>query len=68
MNKAARTALVTIALLLSGGLLAMNLTPNASVKISTVSPTWNPVSSAGFDLGVNVDWSRVKQEPQPPTF
>lgn len=68
MNKAVKTALVTVVLLLSGGLLAMNLTPTSSVKIGVVSPTWNPVSSAGFDLGVNVDWSRVKQEPQPPTF
>jgi hypothetical protein len=68
MNKAARTVLVTVALLLSGGLLAMNMTPNSSTNASAVSPTWNAASGAGFDLGVNVDWSKVKQESQPSTF
>jgi hypothetical protein len=68
MNKAARTVLVTVTLLLSGGLLAMTLTPNSSANTSAVSPTWNPAGGAGFDLGVNVDWSKVKQEPQPSTF
>jgi len=68
MNKAARTVLVTVALLLSGGLLATNLTPNSSANTSAASPTWNAASGAGFDLGVNVDWSKVKQEPLPTTF
>jgi hypothetical protein len=69
MNAAAtRNFLVVTALSLSGALLATVSTPSSSADADAVSVTWNAGSNAGFDLGANVDWSKVKQEPMSPTF
>jgi hypothetical protein len=46
----------------------MTLMPNSPAKASAISPTWTTATSASFDLGANVDWSKVKQEPASPTF
>jgi hypothetical protein len=69
MNTAAtRNFLVVTALSLSGALFAMVSTSSSSADTSAVSATWNAGSNAGVDLGANVDWSKVKQEPMSPTF
>jgi hypothetical protein len=68
MSKAAKATMVVVALFVSGGILATNVSPVSSTKASAVTVTWNSGSNASFDLGANVDWSKVKQEPMSPTF
>jgi hypothetical protein len=72
MNTAARNTMVALALSISGGLLAMNWTPNAAVGTGVVASAFPQASSTSVntisELVASVDWSKVKQEPLPPTF
>jgi hypothetical protein len=68
MNTAARNIMVAAALFLSGGLLAMTLNPASSADTSAISAVWNTQPTNSFDLGANVDWTKVRQEPKSPTF
>jgi hypothetical protein len=70
MNKEAKLILVTVALCLSGGLLAMNLTHGPAAKVGTTFPAPTPVSFANsvFTLAESVEWSQIDSEPMWPTF
>jgi hypothetical protein len=72
MNTTARNTMVALALSVSGGLLAMNWAPNAAVDKGVVASAFPQTSSTSVntisELVASVDWSKVKQEPLPPTF